>query len=163
MGGRNLKSPTGGAAYGIPRNTSTRSKCRLFNSCNETGTKGFNTRGFRFTFRLRSLPILKNSPRPPTSISDDFIDLQQCLHVSVLSPRFCRGFYRFHPTSWDSFEIDKHELSFPLFFDRPFAQVPSKIRSDASLCGDISLSLFRAHGSPGGKNRVTDSQIERES
>lgn len=33
IGGRNRKSPTGGAAYGIPRNTSTGSKCLLFKSC----------------------------------------------------------------------------------------------------------------------------------
>lgn len=33
IGGRKRKSPTGGAAYGIPRNTSTGSKCLLFKSC----------------------------------------------------------------------------------------------------------------------------------
>lgn len=76
-------------------------------------------------------------------------------------PRFCRGFYRFHPASWDSSEIDKHELSFPLFFDRSFAQVPSKIRSNAfSPRRYIALPALGAHGSPGGKKTVTDSQIE---
>ena len=33
IGGRKRKSPTGGAAYGMPRNTSTGSKCLLFKSC----------------------------------------------------------------------------------------------------------------------------------
>jgi len=50
-------------------------------------------------------------------------------------------FYRFYSVSWDISEIDKHELSFLLFFDRPFAQVASKIRLDASPRRYIVLSV----------------------
>lgn len=38
IGGRKRKSPMGGAAYGMPRNTSTGSKCLLFKSCEKLST-----------------------------------------------------------------------------------------------------------------------------